>query len=251
MLYGSTTMKSVYNTIWNLEKNRLQEILDTSSSLAEVMTKIGLSLHSNNYKELNNRIIQDDLCLNGLKANKKGKSFGVFKSFKLEDILIENSTYPRHELKARLIKGNLIEYKCAICNNIGEWNNQKLVLQIDHINGVNCDNRIENLRFLCPNCHTQTQTYAGRGRRKEVIQNKCIDCHCDIHKKSIRCSKCSKINNKESFLHPLKFEVTKEELQILVKKYPMVYIGKMFNVSDNAIKKRCIKLGVDYKKKKQ
>lgn len=79
MLYGSTTMKSVYNTIWNLEKNRLQEILNTSSSLAEVMTKIGLSLHSNNYKELNNRIIQDDLCLNGLKANKKGKSFGVFK----------------------------------------------------------------------------------------------------------------------------------------------------------------------------
>lgn len=244
-------MKSMHNTIWKLDKEILQEMLNTSNSLAEVMIKIGLSLHSNNYKELNNRVIQDHMSLDKLKENKKVKSFrAITNKFKLEDILVENSTYSRHELKARLIKEKIIEYKCAICSNIGEWNNQKLVLQIDHINGINSDNRIENLRFLCPNCHTQTETYAGRGRRKEIIQNKCIDCNCNIHQKSTRCGKCSKINNKVSFSHSLKFEVTKEELQELVNKYPMVYIGKMFNVSSNAIKKRCIKLEIDYKKKK-
>lgn len=240
----------MYNTIWNLEKEKLQKILDSSSTLAEAIMKIGLSLHANNYKELNNRIIKDCLSLEKLKENKKGKCFGGNKPIELENLLVKDSTYNRKHLKVRLIKENLIEYKCAICNNTGEWNNQKLVLQLDHINGINTDNRLKNLRFLCPNCHTQTETYAGRGRKKEVIQNKCIDCQCDIHKKSIRCGPCSKINNKVSFSHPLKFEVTKEELQELVNKYPMTYIGKMFDVSDNAVKKRCIKLGVDYKKKK-
>lgn len=53
------------------------------------------------------------------------------------------------------------EYKCTICK-ITEWNNREIVLEIDHINGDNTDNRIENLRYLCPNCHSQTDTYKGR-----------------------------------------------------------------------------------------
>lgn len=50
------------------------------------------------------------------------------------------------------------------CGNIGEWQGQKLVLQLDHINGKNNDHRIENLRFLCPNCHSITETYAGKNK---------------------------------------------------------------------------------------
>lgn len=86
--------------------------------------------------------------------------------YSLEEILIENSSYTnRTRLKIRLLKEHLIEYKCAICGNKGEWNNQPLTLQLDHINGINNDNRIENLRFLCPNCHSQTETYSGRNKR--------------------------------------------------------------------------------------
>lgn len=59
-----------------------------------------------------------------------------------------------------------MEYKCACCGNTGEWNGRPLVLQLDHINGDNCDNRLENLRFLCPNCHSQTDTFAGRNCKK-------------------------------------------------------------------------------------
>lgn len=54
-----------------------------------------------------------------------------------------------------------IEYKCTVCNII-EWNGKHIVLEIDHINGDNTDNRLENLRYLCPNCHSQTETYKGR-----------------------------------------------------------------------------------------
>ena len=51
------------------------------------------------------------------------------------------------------------------CYNDGKYNNKPLILQLDHINGINDDNRIENLRFLCPNCHSQEDTYAARNRK--------------------------------------------------------------------------------------
>ena len=84
----------------------------------------------------------------------------------LKDILIKNSTYNnRTALKKRLIDEHVLEYKCAICGNKGEWNSYPLTLQLDHINGINNDNRVQNLRFLCPNCHSQTSTFSGRNKR--------------------------------------------------------------------------------------
>jgi len=68
-------------------------------------------------------------------------------------------------IKNWIIKFKLIEYKCENCTNDGEWLNKKLCLQLDHINGDNSDNRLENLRFLCPNCHSQTETYTGKNNK--------------------------------------------------------------------------------------
>lgn len=86
----------------------------------------------------------------------------------LDDILVENSTYVNMvHLKPRLIAAGLVEDKCAMADCptrfMDSWRGQPLVLQVDHINGVRNDNRIKNLRLLCPNCHTQTDTW-GRKR---------------------------------------------------------------------------------------
>ena len=61
-----------------------------------------------------------------------------------------------------ILNNNLIEYKCQECGQGDVWNNKRLILQLDHKNGNPNDNRLDNLRFLCSNCHSQTQTYTGR-----------------------------------------------------------------------------------------
>lgn len=87
-------------------------------------------------------------------------------TYSLEEIMVENSSYTNTtHLKKRIINAGLLEYKCAICGNKGEWNNQPLVLQLDHINGCHNDHRLENLRFLCLNCHSQTETFSRKQRR--------------------------------------------------------------------------------------
>jgi len=71
--------------------------------------------------------------------------------------------------KKLLNEGKLIN-KCAICKMDPIWNDKPLMLQLDHINGDHSNNRIENLRLLCPNCHTQTDTYTGRNSKKDTVK---------------------------------------------------------------------------------
>ena len=97
-----------------------------------------------------------------------GKVNGYGERRKDSDVFVENSTYARHKLKERIIAQNLIDYRCDCCGMVGEWQGKKLVLILDHVNGVNNDNRIENLRFVCPNCDSQLDTYKSRNRIRRV-----------------------------------------------------------------------------------
>ena len=156
----------------------------------------------------------------------------------IEDVLVKGSSYCRHRLKKRLLKKGLLKNICYICGLLNYWNNKVIVLQLDHINGVNDDNRIENLRILCPNCHSQTSTFCGRNnlvnnKVKSILQTDNVKANSDI-------------------LNRYKFIVTKETLEdlVLVKKLPMTKIGKQFGVSDNAIRKRCDKFKIDWRNRK-
>lgn len=99
----------------------------------------------------------------------KGTSQEPRYQYSLKEILVENSSYNTVDLKNRLVKEGLLEYKCLWCENEGTWNDKEITLQIDHINGVYNDNRLENLRILCPICHSYTLTF--RGRNSVVKEN--------------------------------------------------------------------------------
>jgi len=87
-----------------------------------------------------------------------------------EDVFVENSNYARHHIKKRILEDNKIEYVCACCGIDAIWNNKPMPLILDHINGVNNDNRLENLRFVCSNCDSQLDTYKSRNKKGSVAE---------------------------------------------------------------------------------
>jgi hypothetical protein len=92
----------------------------------------------------------------------RGKTHAWSPSRPLSEILVERSSYTnRVQLKKRLVAAGLLAYACDGCG-IADWRGRPLVLQLDHLNGVNDDHRLENLRLLCPNCHSQTSTFCGK-----------------------------------------------------------------------------------------
>lgn len=86
------------------------------------------------------------------------------KKYPNELIFIENSSFARHALKKRILQEDLIKYKCNICGLGPVWQNKPMPLILDHINGINNDNRLINLRFVCSNCDSQLPTYKSKNK---------------------------------------------------------------------------------------
>lgn len=141
----------------------LEKAVRTSTSLAGVLSKLGIVIAGGNYKTIKDKISKLNLDTShflGMKSN-KGSKHNHTHHKPLNLILVNGCNYSSTALRERLIKEGYKERKCEGCLN-AFWNSQPIALELHHINGINLDNRLENLQILCPNCHAQTPNYRGR-----------------------------------------------------------------------------------------
>ena len=145
--------------VYQVSDEQFIQIVQESNSYSDCLRALGLGTRGGSSTDILKRRIAELNC----STEHFGKQLqSVSAKYSLEEILVENSSYANiSRLKQRLINEGKMEYKCQKCG-ISEWLGNPLTLQLDHINGVNNDHRLTNLRFLCPNCHSQTDTYAGK-----------------------------------------------------------------------------------------
>jgi hypothetical protein len=143
----------------------LIQAVPKARSIAQVLLLIGLRPAGGNYKTVKYRIRQLGLDTShfGGQAWLKGTKVRTRRPIPLQELLVDGSRYQSFKLKRRLIEEGLKEARCESCGLLG-WNGEPLPLELDHINGRNDDNRLMNLRILCPNCHALTSTYRGRNK---------------------------------------------------------------------------------------
>lgn len=155
------------NKIYECTDEQFVKLIKNSTNISEVLFKLGYSVKGNSWGFSQVRKRMDDLNIDA--SEFKGKSAAIEKtkqaSLTSEMLLRENCKHNRNCLRRFIIKNKLLPYRCAICGAL-EWNGKTLSLELDHINGINNDNRLENLRFLCPNCHSQTTTYGSRNQQR-------------------------------------------------------------------------------------
>lgn len=154
----------------NWAEPALRESVAACYSAAAVLDAMKIDISGGNYQTLYKHIAKYGLDTSHWtgRGHLKGKTHGWSPQIPLEDILKEGTYYASNGLKKRLIKAGLLCGPCSVCGQGDVWNGKPLVLQLEHKNGEKTDNRLSNLCLICPNCHTQTSTFAGRNKGSEA-----------------------------------------------------------------------------------
>lgn len=216
---------------WNLEK--IKKAVKESVNFTEVLNKLEIPRQGNNSKTL--RKILDDNNINYSHFTGRARSYST-NYINASEYLDNSKKITSAKLKEKLLKENLIENKCAICG-LTEWQNKPIVLQLHHIDGNNQNNSLPNLQLLCPNCHSQTDTYCGNANTN-TIKYYCKECGKEITKKATYCPVCAAKHNRKLERPNLEQLISDfKELKAFTK------VGNKYNVADNTIKKWFISYG--------
>ena len=162
----------------------------------------------------------------------------------LEEVMVENSTYPRGQLKRRLFRGGLKQRVCEMCGQGEHWNGRRMSLVLDHINGVSNDHRLENLRIVCANCAATLDTHCGRNTPRERTCPACGETFAPTNMRHRYCSNnCIGAANGDRLRGVPQPGIRKVErpsyaqLKEDVRTMSMLAVGRKYGVTDNAVRK--------------
>jgi hypothetical protein len=147
---------------------QLRQAVITSTSTRQVLVKLKLREAGGNYDQIKKYIKECSLDTSHFKGRAWNKGLrGIGKPLiQLKNILVKNSSFQSYKLKKRLFEEGLKQKFCEECGWCSRTEDGYLPLELDHINGDRHDNRLNNLRILCPNCHSLKPTHRGRNQRK-------------------------------------------------------------------------------------
>lgn len=223
---------------WNLE--RIKEVIPQCINFTEVLEMLSIPRQGNNSNILKRLLDENNIDYSHFTGRAR-----VYNntSTSISEYLSNRVKITSGKLRIKLLTEGLKENKCEICG-ITKWLGNPIVCQLHHIDGNNQNNNLENLQILCPNCHSQTENYCGSANVNKT-KYYCKDCGKEINKGSVYCTICSHKHTRKVKDRPSKEKLLQDfkELKSFVK------IGAKYGVSDNAIRKWFIQVGLPSKSK--
>lgn len=198
-------------------------LVKESENINQVCKALGKKATNTNYEQIKKIILKYQVDISHFTSDVK---YEIHKRYTFDEIFRQNSEFKNKSLlKRKLINLKIKEPECEKCHN-KYWLDSIIPLQIHHINGDKNDNRVENLQLLCPNCHTLTENYCGKNKKKKSNKEKTLT--------SKRHYKCNEIPTIEKIC-----EYANESCCF-------TYIASKFGITDNALRRWCKKLNLPY-----
>jgi hypothetical protein len=225
-------------------ENDLRSAIAEATSWAQTQRLLGYAVKGANHRTVQRWARHWGISTGHFDPNLGRREACRARAIPLEEVLVENSSYHRGQLKARLLRSGLKQRVCELCGQDELWHGQRMSLVLDHVNGVPDDNRLENLRIICPNCDATLATHCGRHLPRERTCPGCGQAFAPRNGQHRYCSQqCwGRVYSQRvtGVPQPDRRKMTRpsyEQLLEDVRTMSMGAVGRKYGVSDNAVRK--------------